>query len=280
MSLQSSTLSLPLGGDDVDAESAVTCDDMNKSGPFLRWSRVKKTVMVQGTYDSRLSFGKPTISPSQTNGAKNTKKVILSEVSGFAAPGEVLAMMGPSGSGKTSLLNCLSGRVPYDSGHLSINGKPLNHQDMKRLMAKIAYVRQEDIFFEHLTVRDQLGYTASLRLPQTWSDEKKLAEVERTIDLLRLSKVADSQIRMLSGGEKKRVNIGTELLTDPDIVLLDEPTSGLDSTTSVELVKMLQQLAREGRKTVIMSIHQPSSALYHSFNRVLYLAEGNAVYFG
>ena len=115
-------------------------------------------------------------------------------------------MMGPSGSGKTSLLNCLSGRSPYESGVLSINGKPLDQQNMKRLMAKIAYVKQTDIFFEHLTVYDQLFYTASLRLPQTWSKEKKLAEVDRTIELLRLSKVADS---------------GTELLTDPEIVLLD-----------------------------------------------------------
>lgn len=116
----------------------------------------------------------------------------------------------PSGSGKTSLLNCLSGRTPYESGCLSINGKPLDQHNMKRLMANIAYVRQNDIFFEHLIVRDQLGYTASLRLSQSWSDEKKSEEVERTINLLRLSKVADSQIRMLSGGEKKRVNIGTE----------------------------------------------------------------------
>ena len=283
MSSQPSQTALSFGDDDsIPIDSVKDDGDRSSSGLLLRWSRLRKTVLVQKTYDSRISFGAPIIAPGAANGAQrgNTKKVILSDVSGFARPGEVLAMMGPSGSGKTSLLNCLSGRSPYESGVLSINGKPLDQQNMKRLMAKIAYVKQTDIFFEHLTVYDQLFYTASLRLPQTWSKEKKLAEVDRIIELLRLSKVADSEIRMLSGGEKKRVNIGTELLTDPEIVLLDEPTSGLDSTTSVELVKMLQQLAQKSQKTVIMSIHQPSSALFQSFDRVLYLAGGSAVYFG
>ena len=186
----------------------------------------------------------------------------------------------PSGSGKTSLLNCLSGRNPYNSGVVSINGRPLNGSDMKRFMAKIAYVKQADVFFEHLTVKDQLGYTAMLRLPQEWTKRKKMDEVERIIQLLRLNSVANSEIRMLSGGEKKRVNIGTELLTDPSVLLLDEPTSGLDSTSAVALVKMLQRLARRSNKTIITSIHQPSSALFASFDRLIMLAEGHVVYFG
>jgi ABC-type multidrug transport system ATPase subunit/ABC-type multidrug transport system permease subunit len=174
----------------------------------------------------------------------------------------------------------LSGRNPYDGGVVSVNGRPLGGADMKRLMAKIAYVKQADIFFTHLTVRDQLGYTAFLRLPQEWPAQTKRNEVERIIKLLRLTKVADSRIRMLSGGEKKRVNIGTELLTDPSILLLDEPTSGLDSTSAVALIQMLQQLARTSQKTVVTSIHQPSSALFRSFDRLIMLAEGHVVYFG
>ena len=183
----------------------------------------------------------------------------------------VIRSLSPSGSGKTSLLNCLSGRNPYDSGVVSVNGRPLGGADMKRLMAKIAYVKQADIFFTHLTVRDQLGYTAFLRLPQEWPAETKRNEVERIIKLLRLTKVADSKIQMLSGGEKKRVNIGTELLTDPSILLLDEPTSGLDSTSAVALIQMLQSLARTSQKTVVTSIHQPSSALFRSFDRLIML---------
>jgi len=151
---------------------------------------------------------------------------------------------------------------------------------MKRLMAKIAYVKQADIFFEHLTVRDQLGYTAMLRLPQAWEKKKKMDEVERIIKLLRLTKVATSEIRTISGGEKKRVNIGTELLTDPAVLLLDEPTSGLDSTSAVALMKMLHELAKSANKTIVTSIHQPSSALFYSFDRLVMLAEGHTVYFG
>jgi len=267
------------------------------NGIFLRWSRVTKSVTIRGdnsgllrgsitapTPQSKKDFRKfvwrefavSTIGKSD----RQKKKTILDSVSGYAAPGEILAMMGPSGSGKTSLLNCLSGRNPYNSGVVSVNGKPLGGPDMKRLMAKIAYVKQADIFFEHLTVRDQLGYTAMMRLPQKWTRQMKLDEVEEIIRLLRLTKVAESKIRMLSGGEKKRVNIGTELLTDPEVLLLDEPTSGLDSTSAVALMKMLQKLARNSHKTIITSIHQPSSALFHSFDRLIMLAEGHVVYFG
>lgn len=120
----------------------------------------------------------------------------------------------PSKHRKTSLLNTLSGRSAYQSGTISINGEILQSQSgMKRLMSKIAYVKQADIFFQHLTVRDQFTYTALLRLPSTMTTERKVAEVDRIISLLRLTKVENSPIKMLSGGEAKRVNIGTELLT-------------------------------------------------------------------
>lgn len=147
-------------------------------------------------------------------------------------------------------------------------------------MSKIAYVKQSDVFFDQLTVRDQLTYTALLRLPPSIPKEEKIQEVDRVISLLRLNKVADSSIRLCSGGEKKRVNICTELLTDPLVLLLDEPTSGLDSTSAVALIKLLQKLCRSENKTVITSIHQPSSAVFRSFDKLLMLAEGHVVYFG
>ena len=151
---------------------------------------------------------------------------------------------------------------------------------MKRLMSKTAYVKQADIFFEHLSVQDQLTYTALLRLPNTQTKDQKHAEVAKIMRLLRLTKVAESPIRMCSGGEKKRVNIGTELLTDPAILLLDEPTSGLDSTSAVSLLKLLSKLAKENGKTVLTTIHQPSSQLFHSFDRLIMISEGYVVYFG
>ena len=126
----------------------------------------------------------------------------------------------------------------------------------------------------------KLMYTALLRLPSVLSRAEKTAEVENIIKLLRLQKCADTPIRLVSGGEKKRVNIGTELLTNPQVILLDEPTSGLDSTSAVALLKILHELATGSGKTVITSIHQPSSAIFRNFDKVMFLAEGHTVYFG
>jgi len=194
-------------------------------GMYLRWSRLRKTVEVQdpsgglmrgsiagppaGGASRRGTAGSASSALTQT---KETKD-ILCGVSGYAAPGELLACMGPSGSGKTSLLNTLSGRSSFQAGVISVNGQRLSSASMKRLMSKTAYVKQADIFFEHLTVQDQLTYTALLRLPAAMNKADKHKEVQRIIGLLRLQKVAENQIFMCSGGEKKRVNIGTELLT-------------------------------------------------------------------
>ena len=239
------------GNDNGNGDAKSSKDD----GFFLRWSRIRKTVDVQdpnnngglltgsiaGSVHSRFhskgngrNGNTPNNSNSNSNSNSNTTKTttttktkdILCQVSGYAAPGEILACMGPSGSGKTSLLNTLSGRSTYQSGVISINKQQVKPSTMKQLMAKTAYIKQVDIFFEHLSVKDQLTYTALLRLPDSMPKEQKFQEVQRIIKLLRLTKVQDNPIRMCSGGEKKRVNIGTELLTDPKIILLDEPTSG------------------------------------------------------
>jgi len=174
----------------------------------------------------------------------------------------------------------LAGRSEYQSGVVSIDGEVVTPKLMKKLKKRVAYVRQSDLFFGHLTVRDQLTYTALLRLPSTVPKSRKLTEVDRIINRLRLQKCADSPIYMISGGERKRVNIGTELLTDPAIIMLDEPTSGLDSTSAVALMKILETLAHTEGKTILTSIHQPSSAVFASFNKLMLLADGNVVYYG
>lgn len=197
---------------------------------------------------------------------------------------------------QTSLLDALSARSAYDSGTLTLDAQPANSSNLKRLKRKIAYIKQSDIFFDHLTVRDQLTYTALLRLPSRgrrnnpsdgqasttagMTKDEKIAEVNRILKTLRLTKCADTPIRLVSGGERKRVNIGTELLTDPSVIMLDEPTSGLDSTSAVALLSMLQELARTQRKTIITSIHQPSSSVFQRFDMLLLLADGCVVYFG
>jgi ABC-type multidrug transport system fused ATPase/permease subunit len=209
------------------------------SGGFhLRWTRIHKQVEVKPEVHGLLAAAKHTTAtrsrsfrkqpPPDSNSSSNDAssrtvapprqsnsyssgafhvKTILHQVSGQAVPGQVLATMGPSGSGKTSLMNVLSGRAAYQEGTISVNGHPLSKSNLKRLMKKIAYVKQADIFFGHLTVRDQFTYTARLRLNE--SPEVIRQEVDRILRLLRLQKVGDSPIMMLSGGEKKRVNIGT-----------------------------------------------------------------------
>lgn len=149
------------------------------------------------------------------------KKQILTSVSGAAKPGEMIALMGPSGSGKTTLLNILGGRGLSDvSGDVYIN----NVKFKKSMRKTIAYVLQEDLFFTQLTVREQLTITSHLRLPSSLSNDAKTDAVDNVIQTLRIEKCSNTQIMLISGGEKKRCNIGTELLTNPSIMLLDEPT--------------------------------------------------------
>jgi len=272
--------------------------DVGGTARRLRWTRIVKSVeiveasagLLSGSISSpsKAAFVPPPLPPSTLDVSEHKlshiveagRKVILGEVSGSASPGEVMALMGPSGSGKTSLLDVLSGRSSYDSGSLILDEELVTSRVMKKLKKKIAYVKQSDIFFGHLTVRDQLTYTALLRLPSTWPKARKIQEVDGTIRRLRLTSCADTPIFMISGGEKKRVNIGSELLTDPAIILLDEPTSGLDSTSAVALMKILTKLAVVQRKTIITSIHQPSSAIFFGFHRLMLLADGNVVYLG
>lgn len=204
------------------------------------------------------------------------KRQILFNINGVAKPGDLIALMGPSGSGKTTLLNVLGGRALANlTGGVFINNA-LYRKSMKRM---ISYVLQQDIFYNNLTVREQLFFTSQLRLPDSVTMEEKAAAVNQVIELLRIQKCADTQILLVSGGEKKRCNIGTELLTNPSVLLLDEPTSGLDSTAANSLIVTLRALALD-KMTVITSIHQPSSKVFYSFDKLILLADGHPVYYG
>ncbi|KAL0306488.1 UNVERIFIED_CONTAM: ABC transporter G family member 9 [Sesamum radiatum] len=228
---------------------------------------------------------KVTIGQSQNLLNRNTnseEKLVLKGITGVVRPGEMLAMLGPSGSGKTTLLTALGGRLA--SGHLggtiTYNGKPFS-TTMKR---NTGFVTQDDVLYPHLTVTETLVYTALLRLPRSLTKEQKVQKAEAVINELGLSKCRDSIIggpllRGVSGGERKRVSIGQEMLMNPSLLFLDEPTSGLDSTTAQRIVHTLRELA-EGGRTILMTIHQPSSRLFYMFHKVLLLSDGNPLYFG
>lgn len=199
----------------------------------------------------------------------------------MVSPGEILAMLGPSGSGKTTLLTALGGRLSgHLSGKITYNGQPFSGSIKRRT----GFVAQDDVLYPHLTVFETLLFTALLRLPQTVSKQDKVQHVEHVIQELGLNRCQNSMIggplfRGISGGEKKRVSIGQEMLINPSLLLLDEPTSGLDSTTALRILTTVKGLANGGR-TVITTIHQPSSRLYHMFDKLLLLSEGCPIYYG
>ena len=217
---------------------------------------------------------------------KEKEHKILQNLSGNIQSGELLAILGPSGSGKTSFLNILSNKVKSEK-YITLTGKiTLNHKLQSEINFKniSAFVQQDDILYPQMTVFESLLMTSRMRLPSDISINNKKQMVDNLVRKLGLSDVKDSKIgnvlkRGISGGEKKRVCIGLELLTKPLIIFLDEPTSGLDSYQAKNIIQILKDLTNNGH-IVICSIHQPSSNIYKMFDKILFLSKGQSIYFG
>ncbi|KAH7373105.1 hypothetical protein KP509_17G037500 [Ceratopteris richardii] len=240
---------------------------------YLQFDAVKYNVVVKKTNKWGCAWGMKTA----------TEKEILHGISGSVGAGEMLAMMGPSGSGKTTLLNVLGGRrtnPQWVSGSILYNDVPYT----KNLKRRIGFVTQDDVLFPHLTVRETLVFSALLRLPDKFRKDQKVERAQAVLAQLGLQRCADTIIgnqflRGVSGGERKRVCIGQEILINPSLLFLDEPTSGLDSTTALRTISLLHKLAHQGR-AVMATIHQPSSRAFHMFDKLILLSEGFATYFG
>ncbi|KAG1342344.1 ABC transporter G family member 11 [Cocos nucifera] len=217
-----------------------------------------------------------------TNG-KDSSRVILAGLTGFARPGEVLAIMGPSGCGKSTLLNALAGRLDSgtnQTGHVLVNG-----WRQRLAFGTSAYVTQDDILMTTLTVREAVCYSAQLQLPDSMTKSEKKERAEMTIREMGLQEAMDTRIggqasKGISGGQKRRVSICIEILTRPKLLFLDEPTSGLDSAASYHVMNRIVSLARHDGRTIIASIHQPSSEVFELFDNLCLLSSGKTVYFG
>ncbi|KAJ2720328.1 hypothetical protein GGI07_004667 [Coemansia sp. Benny D115] len=216
---------------------------------------------------------------------QTTERTILENISGEVRAGETIALIGSSGAGKTTLLNALSGRIVGGelTGSIQFCGAKRHPGSFKRLTA---YVQQDDLMHPLLTVRETLTYASKLRLPNThYSPQQKDDRVNTVIRQLRLenarnTRIGDASTRGVSGGERKRVSIGTELLTDPKLLFLDEPTSGLDSNSSELVVELVKKISVEQNSAAIMTIHQPNARIFNIFDKVILLSQGRLVYFG
>lgn len=212
---------------------------------------------------------------------KSTGKCILEGVTGGFKAGSMAAILGPSGAGKTTFMNALCGKAYYgrQTGDIYVNGKKSSISALKSVRG---FVPQDDTVHEKLTVRENLWYSARLGNPD-FSPKEVENIVDDVLNVMKLTHVqhtvvGDSEERGISGGQKKRVNIGIELVSRPSVLMLDEPTSGLDSTTALSIIHSLKNLADMGM-TVVMSIHQPRYSLFELFDEVLLLGLGGRTVF-
>ncbi|KAK6979233.1 ATP-binding cassette sub- G member 2 [Biomphalaria glabrata] len=209
------------------------------------------------------------------------EKQILFDVTAIFKAG-LTAVLGPTGSGKSSLLDILAGRKDNQriSGQLLLNGKPVP----TNFKCMVGYVVQDDVVMGTLSVRENLTFSAALRLRASIKAAERKERINKVIKELGLEKCADTKvgndfIRGVSGGERKRCNIGMELIISPQVLFLDEPTTGLDANTAKTVLLFLKRLARRGR-TIVFSLHQPRFSIYKMFDTLLLLSQGHTVYFG
>ncbi|KAE7998357.1 hypothetical protein FH972_002910 [Carpinus fangiana] len=208
------------------------------------------------------------------------ERQVLKAVNCRAKPWEILAIVGPSGAGKSSLLEILAGRLTPQGGSIFVNQKPINKAHFKKTSG---YVTQKDTLFPLLTVEETLMFSAKLRLrlpPAELSSRVKSLIQELGLSRVAGARVGDDRVRGISGGEKRRVSIGVDVIHDPKVLILDEPTSGLDSTSALQIIDMVKTMAETRGRTVILSIHQPGFRIVKLFNTILLLANGCVLHHG
>jgi ABC-type multidrug transport system ATPase subunit len=282
----------------VDGDRWIIEDLNSSNGVFVNGSQIKKGTIQSndqvflGSIQINLDKGK-IAAPKQHQGEirldavnltrqLDSGQIILDQVGVSIYPGELVALMGPSGAGKTTLLEMLTGQQRPNRGQVLINGADL-HDNLGGFGERIGYVPQEDIMHRDLTVFEVLFHSAMLRLPSDLPQQAVVEHVETLlvrmgIDHIRDSVIGGEAVRGISGGQRKRVNIAIELITEPPLLFLDEPTSGLDSTSTLEVMTVLRALADTG-KTIIATVHQPRIEAFECFDQLLLLTKGGKLAF-
>ncbi|TVU30561.1 hypothetical protein EJB05_22191, partial [Eragrostis curvula] len=255
--------------DQIDKERSqhLDSDKLTISGmvSLVNENRARRPMLEVAFRDLTLSIG---------------KKKLLQCVTGKLSPGRVTAIMGPSGAGKTTFLNAVLGKTSgyKKDGLVLINGKPGSMQSYKKI---IGFVPQDDIVHGNLTVEENLWFSLCCRLTKGMSKSYKVVVLERVIGSLGLQEIRNSLVgtvekRGISGGQRKRVNVGIEMVMEPSLLILDEPTTGLDSASSQLLLKALRHEALQG-VNVCAVIHQPSYTLFNMFDDFVLLARGGLI---
>jgi len=286
-------------------------EDLNSTnGTFVNGKKIKSCLVSSsdiislGSYSFKLTEDNKIIKRDHQNDIcldaenitievydKNTRKPkkLLNNISFSIYPTEFVGLMGPSGAGKTTLMLALNGYWPPkpEHGFSKINNQSL-YNNYNLFRGYIGYVPQDDIIHQELTVYEALYYTARLRLPSDTSKKEINERIDKVLTQLGLLDdnsdvrniiIGSPEKKGISGGQRKRVNLAMELLTDPSILFLDEPTSGLSSQDTLIVMDLLRRLANEG-KTIILTIHQPSLEAYKKMDNVIILSQGKLMYYG
>ncbi|XP_047940080.1 ABC transporter G family member STR-like [Salvia hispanica] len=263
-------------------ETLLDLDKTAKGGKNVVRQATRKLVPGHGLEFTNLSYS--VFKKIKKDGVWITKETyLLNDISGQAMKGEIMAIMGPSGAGKSTFLDALAGRIAQGSleGHVKIDGKAVTASYMKMISS---YVMQDDQLFPMLTVFETFMFAAEVRLPPSISTAEKKKRVVELVNQLGLTSAMHTYIgnegtRGVSGGEKRRVSIGVDIIHKPSLLFLDEPTSGLDSTSAYSVVEKVKDIARGG-SIVLMTIHQPSFRIQMLLDRITVLARGRLVYMG
>ena len=227
-----------------------------------------------------------TVAAMHTKPGRPNQWYILDSCEGSALSGTVTGILGPSGCGKTTLLSAMSGaahaslKLLHVTGKITWNGKTV-HQGVS---SSVAFVPQMDALIPTMTVREQLLFAGRLKNPNIDAEAVR-AKAQKILEELGIDNIADQYVggtsitRGISGGERRRVMIGTALVSDPRMIVLDEPLSGLDSYNALIVTQTLKSLADKGR-VVLYSLHQPSNEIYMSLDEAIFMAHGRIVYRG